>query len=374
MKKTLLSLTLLSVMATSAMAGDITLYGTVDLGLSYVHDKTKDAATERTNSWSMDSGNSTASVFGIQGSESLSDTLTVGFVLEHGFDADTGAKSDADRFFDQESILYVEGSLGTLAAGRMGVLQSDNGTFGFYSGIANPFGTGWGEIAGVGGNVFASLGDRYDNTVAYKTPTMNGFTAYAQYGMGGDEEGTQENKSNSNRYSAVGLSFEADNFQVGFVADWLNKASGQASTLKSDDAYTLNLGANYNFGVAKVFAGGQYFKGVDDPANIYSVYDEEHSPLANAKGWGATIGTEMPVAGGSFKLAGSYLDGETDNGANVQDMNAYAVSVGYDYALSKRTSVYTAAGYTYREFELRNADSKWSQDQYQVMMGLVHSF
>lgn len=52
----------------------------------------------------MDSGNSTASVFGIQGSENLSDTLAVGFVLEHGFDADTGAKSDADRFFDQESI------------------------------------------------------------------------------------------------------------------------------------------------------------------------------------------------------------------------------------------------------------------------------
>ena len=138
--------------------------------------------------------------------------------------------------------------------------------------------------------------------------------------------------------------------------------------------HVINLGANYDFGVAKVFAGGQYFKGVDDPASIYSLYDEEHSPLANAKGWGATIGTEMPMAGGSFKLAGSYLDVETDNGANVQDMNAYAVSVGYDYALSKRTSLYTAAGYTYREFEWRNADSKWSQDQYQVMMGLVHSF
>ena len=42
------------------------------------------------DSFTMDSGNASGSRFGFKGTEDLGNGLTVGFILENGFDADTG--------------------------------------------------------------------------------------------------------------------------------------------------------------------------------------------------------------------------------------------------------------------------------------------
>lgn len=50
MKKSLTALAVLGVFAGSAMAADVTLYGAIDTGLEYIHNKTTDFAGEKISS------------------------------------------------------------------------------------------------------------------------------------------------------------------------------------------------------------------------------------------------------------------------------------------------------------------------------------
>ena len=48
------------------------------------------------------------------------------------------------------------------------------------------------------------------------------------------------------------------------------------------------------------------------------------------------------------------------------------VGVGYEYPLSKRTFVYTAAGYTEKKVEWKGQEDKTKTSE--VMFGMVHTF
>lgn len=90
MKKTLLALATLGAMAGTAVAADVTVYGLVDYGFNYQHVDGDTADVDARDGFEMRSGMNSGSRFGIKGSEDLGNGLTVGFVLENGFDADTG--------------------------------------------------------------------------------------------------------------------------------------------------------------------------------------------------------------------------------------------------------------------------------------------
>lgn len=105
MKKYLLSVaTLAAILSGTVQAADLQIYGTVDTGVSYVHssldgkigDEKFDASQD---SWGLESGLSTSSVIGINGSEQITESLTVGFLLENSFASDAGQFDDPDRFF-----------------------------------------------------------------------------------------------------------------------------------------------------------------------------------------------------------------------------------------------------------------------------------
>lgn len=70
-----------------------------------------------------------------------------------------------------------------------------------------------------------------------------------------------------------------------------------------------------------------------------------------------------------------YTDAEEEN-LDV-DVTAYSATLGYLYPLSKRTNLYTVAGYNNREAkgdDDSGAHVKVEQDQYQVIFGMVHKF
>ena len=207
MKKTLAAVAVLGAFAGSALAADVTLYGRIDTGFNFSSNSIDVEGVEVVDDqdWGMASGQTTGSRLGIKGTEQISEGLAVGFVLEHGLSSDTGTDSDSDRFFNRESMVQIISDYGTLAFGRMGTLNSDAGTFGFYSGAVNPFGTGWNAIPGVGGDLFAAPSARWDNMITYKSPTFAGATVYAQYSTGGDstEDGFEENSNKFDRYAAL---------------------------------------------------------------------------------------------------------------------------------------------------------------------------
>lgn len=98
MKKTLAAAAVLGAFAGSALAADVTLYGVVDLGLQYTHSD-PDTAAGATDKLQMASGSEAGPRFGLKGVEQLGNGVEVGFVLENGFSADTGALGNNNRLF-----------------------------------------------------------------------------------------------------------------------------------------------------------------------------------------------------------------------------------------------------------------------------------
>lgn len=91
MKKTLTAVAVLGALSGAAMATEVTLYGVVDTGFTYQHTEGGD------DSFAMTSGNYAGPRFGFKGTEDLGDNLTLGFVLEAGFNSDTGAQGRTAR-------------------------------------------------------------------------------------------------------------------------------------------------------------------------------------------------------------------------------------------------------------------------------------
>ena len=309
---------------------------------------------------------------GVKGTEQISEGLAVGFVLEHGFSSDTGAKGDADRFFNRESMVQIISDYGTFAFGRMGTINSDAGTFGFYSGAVNPFGTGWNAIPGVGDGLFASAGSRMDNMITYKSPTFAGATVYAQYSTG--QNGQDENKNTADRYAALGVNYVNGGLNLAAVVDWMDEAESVAN-YDQEDMYTINVGGSYDFGVMKPYLAVQYFKNADDAAGVVGVAEDAKIvdvSFDKLKGYGVALGVDVPAFGGNFLASIGYLDAEDDI-TNGDDVTAYTVGAAYTYPLSKRTNIYLTGAYNNREVE-GNDGWKFEQDEYQVTTGIVHKF
>lgn len=263
MKKTLAAVAVLGAFAGSAVAADVTLYGLVDYSLNYQHLDSDVPTQDATDSTQLRSGANSGSRFGLKGTEDLGNGVKVGFVLENGFAADTGALGDKNnRLFDRESQLFVEGSFGRVAFGRFGQLASSLGSYGLL-GVTGPFSTGWGDATGGLKFVSANGFGRYDNAVTYVTPSFGGLTVYAQYTTKKDDKAAGvENESSADRAYGIGAKFVGAGLTLVGVVDSTNYATwpSAAANQAMDDGLTVTIGGNYDFQVAKVYFGGQYFK------------------------------------------------------------------------------------------------------------------
>mgnify|MGYP002643142085 CR=1 FL=1 len=381
MKKTLAAVAVLGAFAGSAFAADVTLYGRIDTGLHYNNNQVDFDGQEviDDSSFEMGSGLSTGSRLGLKGTEEISEGFKVGFVLEHGFSSDTGANGDDEKFFNRESSLQlISDTYGTLALGRVGAIVSDMGTFGFYAGAVNPFGTGLSAVGGqgIGSKLFATNDTRFDNSLTYKSPTFAGTTVYAQYAMGNDGD---ENTHYADRYGALGVNYVNGALNLAAVVDWMDEACVAGQADEPEDKYTVNLGGSYDFGVMKAFVAAQYFQNANDVGGAISLVKDATGLTATAdelKGYGVALGATVPAWGGTFLMSAGYVDAEDDAKNATAEYTGYQAGVAYQYPLSKRTVLYTGVGYTSREVDKLNLDSgdKAEQDSYDVSFGMVHYF
>ena len=407
MKKTLAAVAVLSAFAGSALAADVTIYGRLDAALQYKNSEVTGFDGKKVvddSAWGMESGGSTTSRLGIKGSEEISENLTVGFVLEQKLMADTGADSDSDRIFDRESVVYAKTNLGTLYAGRINSMWSDGGSTNFWAGNYVVFGTGTGGSIGAGTSLMVGH-SRADNRISYVSPTFAGFTAYAEYDMGSDD--AEENTRESDRGAALGLNYKNGVFGAGLVLttvfeeDSLGKKVNAAGDGWTDakaygddpeDQFTVNLGMSYDFGVAKVMVAGQYFKdansvGLFTDDEIWG-YDNNFDQL---EGYGFALGADIPLAGGTLTVGGSYTDGEDKgDGATLygevkdgvgdsytcknMEFSGYNVAAQYKYPLSKRTRLYGTVGYTKLEWDYQDAVDKAEYESFGANVGIAHYF
>ena len=83
----------------------------------------------------------------------------------------------------------------------------------------------------------------------------------------------------------------------------------------------------------------------------------------------------VPVFGGTAKAQVAYMDAESTRNSDV-NVSRWSLAAGYDYSLSKRTMVYTAAAYTRDDVseQFQTADLGSNPSAVEVMAGLVHKF
>ena len=374
MKKSLIAVALLGTFAASAFAApSVTLYGRIDTSLAYTHLNTDKAGVDSTDTFSMESGFSTGNRWGLKGTEDIGNAK-VGFVLESSFNSDDGVSGQNSRLFGREAQVNVSGAYGTLYAGRLASIGSDSGSIG-YLGDVSAFPNAFGIVGTQRGST-GSAYDRYDNTLAYQTPTFGGLEGAIMYSFKGDTKadyGT-ENKSDADRYLAAGLRYKAGKAAVVLTGDMTMYGNAAKNVYHDvDNGYSFILGGNYDFGVAKVFAKATYFDNQVNVLDSFSLIKDARAlstPQALAlKGWGAEISTAVPAFGGAFLGTVGYRDAkDVDNGS--YKFKRWNAAVGYSYAFSKRTSVYAAAGYAQEKSDAQDRKASAAQAGF----GLVHKF
>ena len=375
MKKTLAAVAVLGAFAGSAIAADVTLYGRIDEGLLYQRVDADQSHQSAENSWGLESGNMTGSRFGIKGSEQISEDLTVSFTLEQGFNPDDGSFGDDDRMFNREASLRVTTAYGELGFGRMGRVLSDAGTYSQRGEFI--LGSSWGGMTGGTELITDKTSSRLDNMITYKSPTFAGMTVYAQY-AGGDTaaaDSEEENTSKTDRYyglAAVGnwgawsamLGVEQTNYQSWFPA------TGTGEDV--DDSIGVEASVAYDFGVVKTALTGRYFKDGAGYNTIVSDYQIER-----IDGYGVKLAAAAPVFGGTLQGMVGYMDAESSDDKEFGDLEVsrYTVALTYDYPLSKRTKLYTAASYTKDDFKDNNDSTNDAKpNNTAFVFGMAHYF
>lgn len=395
-KKTLIALAALGAVAGTAVAADVTVYGRIDTGLRFTNVDYDQQNRDDDSTFEMASGNSTGSRVGIKGAEDLGNGVKVGFVLENGFDSDTGAEK-YDGLFGREAIIYLEGDFGKVAAGKMGILNSTAGSFGI--GNFNPFTTGWGDVGNQNLLWGAGFETRYSNMISYASPEFAGFKVYAQYSFGSDVENDDgdvvghEGKTTTDRYYALGATYTNGGLNLIGIVDSINEAHTADMGEEPDDTLRVTIGGSYDFGVVKPYIAAAYFKDAQVGA-FFDAYDGMNGCEAQLEGdwdgYGIALGATMPVFGGKAHAMLGYMDVEAQNAvgytggdnkpatttaAEGADLTRWMLGVGYEYPLSKRTLVYADAGYFKDDFDwtYEGWDDR-KPEGYQAAVGLVHYF
>jgi predicted porin len=276
-----------SLLAAFAAQAQVNVYGNVDLFLGSF-----DGPGNGKSVTAVESDMATGSFIGFKGQEDLGGGLKAGFKLESAFAADTGAVASA--FWGRTSELSLAGGFGTVQIGNslsLGFLA--NHTF-------NPF-----SATGLA-NTSQNLNGHgvWANSITYTSPNMSGFSAAAQLQFKeSSADGAKDNYGLQLNYGAgpLALGFTYSDEAAQTVARW-------------------QLGASYDFGVAKGFA--QYGQNKEDDVSAKEKFFQ--------------IGVAVPVSAAGTVVA-SF--------ANIKqgDAKARDFTIVYDHALSKRTAVYVAA-------------------------------
>ncbi len=381
MKKTLAALAVLGAFAGSAAAADVTLYGVVDQAFSYTYSDIKGhdglKAKDGENTFEMASGINAGSRFGLKGKEDLGNGWSVGFKLENAVSTDDGTLGQNGRLFGLEAALTVYGPFGELAFGRMGGIGSSMGTYDLL-GYVDAFEGGDNAVWGF------DASSRYDNMVTYATPRFAGLQAVVQYSFKTSTKGEdateqakldkqKEGRSTAERYASFGLSGEYGpaQFAIGYELT-------KYSTLEDrDDHHMVFAGGNYDFGAAKLFVEGQYFKGAKNAFGVDGFDDMKFVSEKGVKGYGLHLGTIVPVAAGELTVGAYYVDAtvEAEGSAEDRDGSYYALAARYCYPLSTRTTVYVGGGYGEAKADALSTEKEDAKAKIgNLYLGLTHTF
>ncbi|TKC87826.1 porin [Trinickia terrae] len=351
-----LSLALLGAAGAAQAQSSVTLYGTIDTSLTYVHH----ADSSGQNLWALGNasgGDLSGTRWGLKGSEDLGGGLKAIFQLENGFDPSSGKLLQGSREFGRQAFVGIDGGdkYGTFTLGRQYDPLVD-----MVQGITadNYF-----------GSVFATAGDvdnydnssRTNNAIKYVSPSFSGLQVEGMYALGGvaGQTGSGQTWSLAAAYNNGPISvaagyFVADNTNGKRTAD--SNGDGWGGTSGGTfDGSLINLGYQTAKSINIARIAGQYVAG---PFTFGAGYS--NSQYKN-DGFSTFTSTEKYNTGQGFAnyqataalllgLGYSYTKSSGNTAATY-----HQISLGADYNLSKRTDVYLVGAYQHASGNTLNA-------------------
>lgn len=340
MKKSAILVAVGALFAGSAYAqSSVTLYGIVDATIHY----TTNANANGNSLLQLDNGAVSNSRWGLKGSEDLGGGTKALFVLESGFDPDTGRGNGGALFNRQSFVGLSNSSMGTVTLGRQY-------NFGFtMGGNFDPLGVGnYLENSWV---YYGVTGLRTSNMLKYEGK-WNGLYVGAGYGFGEKAGSTADN-----RYMGGAISYE---FGPAMIGGFYQQQ--QDSTAAGNKQKVWGIGGNYTVGPAKLFLG--YINSSDGTGCVNaSTCSGDNSTFGlNLYGIAAGAGTapgatkrkdHIGLGGVTYQvtpalaLTGAFYYDSISNAAltSGNDGKRYTGVLLAEYALSKRTQLYGTVAY-----------------------------
>jgi predicted porin len=365
MKKSLLVVALMGTFGAAGVATaqtSVTMYGTVDAGVAYQRGVDNSTGGSGGKTFSLESGQQSYSRIGFRGVEDLGSGLKALFVLEQGVQIDTGdsgyqtlgsqintpdvftGNSNTGTFNSQAFVGLSSNVAGTVSLGRqfspLYEAYGDIDPFknGFAANINNFFGT-------VGND---SPYQRMNNAIIYHTPeNLYGFKGALAYGFG-----EVPGSTGSEAQYGLNVGYANGPFEIIYA---FHHADNDALGL---DAFRTHfVGATVDFNILKLHAAVDQNKINAGPLN------------AEFKQQDYMIGVTVPFGSNTIFADYTYKKDKVADSANASQF-----ALGYTYALSKRTNLYTA--YTHvRNDTFSNVDTDLAGTNVNIFqVGLRHKF
>jgi predicted porin len=360
----------------------VTLSGNIKGGVA--HTKYSGAAAGNGNGLAIADGSSR---FIIGGTEDLGGGLKAVFQIDTRFRMDdnggasgaagTGTLTAApSQLAGGNTFVGLSGGLGMIQLGKLDThycLGSDQ-----HGARATALQASSCALLGFVNNTAIANASRSTNMIRYTTPNMSGFQAQVNYStsFAGPEGAVGD--AGKGRAAALGLNYANGPLKTG-VSFWDAKSESRLTTVATSDQKAATAFIDWNFGVATV--GLTY-----DQSEIETRAIGAASPTLNNKRRAYSVPVTVPLGAGTFLFTYTKARDVSGNGALAgANTGASLFSVGYDYALSKRTSLgvsyaklnnKSAAGYAlYTQAALNGTPANAvGQDASQLYLGVRHAF
>jgi predicted porin len=306
----------------AAAQSSVTLYGSIDTSVEY-------ANAGNGSQFRMDSGNITASRWGLTGAEDIGGGTRIIFKLENGFSSTHGAALQNGALFGREAWIGAQGAFGRVQVGNS--YTPLHTTFVTYAqpGLGN--GLGWGNAA----NSFVFVRAlRASDSIRYVSPAIAGFTLRGFYSFGGN--GVAGMPGNLGKDAGAGLNYSNGRFaaDVDFMTQGFATSTPVSGATSTAAGNYLLIGASYDFGFVKPSLLIQQHRGGPDVTTAHPL------TYANPKNDFYSIDVTAPLGIGIVLVSAGVYRNLSDSGGN-----AATGALRYDYPLSPRTTLYAGAAY-----------------------------
>ncbi len=301
MKKSLIALAVAGVVSAPAFAAtsNVDVYGKLHVSVSVFDDQATAAEDTQISS--------NASRIGFKGAEDLGGGLSAIWQIESGVNMDETGGTWASR----NTFVGLKGGFGTVMIGNNDTPLKNIGR------TIDLFGDTMADSRNVTAGVNASQSDtRAKNSVTYNSPSFNGFGISAQYANAQDQTAAGADATDD---STWGLNGTYTNGPLFLGLGYSDGEGLESTTAARGVDNEWRLAAGYSFGNFKLV--GQYDKSKGD-RTIDADFDS----------W--LVGAAYTM--GNVVLKANYMDGDLDGTSN--DPKQW--TIGADYNLSKRTTVY----------------------------------